>query len=497
MILDLASVTVLFATGACFAVASNARGALQAVLTVVSQAVLLPGVGWLLVVAHLPVNHGTLGFAVCALGVGALGWRLWRHRHESIGIRHHVAWAWLALAYVLTLVVASVARSFLLYKWSTDSLAYLNVTALLNNDTYVDTIYPLFLEERLVGVALLHLPGALSGEWFFHAATPLTFMAVAAMGAWAIWRVLSMRVRPAAALGAAAIFVLALAATNRLVFTGFYVNGHATVALAFIVICAGAWVLAEGLAGRELVPVMILAGAAAVVTRPDSIVALAVLLCAFATQSEIPRQTRALVLAGVGASAVAWQSYVVALWALHGPAMSMPAVVSWFIAVGVVAMAGLALLRWPARFQVWILATGEFGLWAVVALATALTTGLVKVSVLATWDNLIRNEGGWFPMLPLLPLIVGFAVVCLRRATTRPLRFAVTTFFPVMLLLGVARGSAYRVGAGDSLNRAWAHVVPTAVVLAVALIALGTARYVRTSRLVCLTDNAGSRDTHL
>lgn len=503
MIAELAVVTFLFAAGTCVALGSGTRGALQGVVALISQAVLLPGVGWLLVVAHLPVTVVTLGLAVGAVAVVACAWHYRRRTHRG-GPRLPLAWPWLAAAYVLTLATTVVVRELLLYKWSTDSLAYLNITALFNGGTYTDTIYPLFLEERLVGVALMHTPGALTGEWFFHAATPLTFLAVAAMGAWGLWRILGARIRPAVALAAAAVFVLALVATNRLIFTAFYINGHATVALAFIVLCAGAWVLAEGRAGSELVPVMVLAGVAAVVTRPDSIVALAVVLAAVATQAEIPRRLRAFLAGSIGVSAVVWQTYVVVLWAVHGPEMSVPAVVSLLLAVGVVVLAGVALLQWPSRYQVWLLAVAEVALWALLAVAAARTTGIVKVSVLATWDNIMHNEGGWFPMFPLLPLIVGCAVLLLRRTTTRPLRFAVTTFVPVMLILAVARDGAYRVGAGDSLNRAWAHIVPTAVVLAIALIALGTARFVRTSRLLHDMDDgaqkpggaASSRNTH-
>ena len=48
------------------------------------------------------------------------------------------------------------------------------------------------------------------------------------------------------------------------------------------------------------------------------------------------------------------------------------------------------------------------------------------------------------------------------------LRFPVTSFVPVALLLVYFRGNPYRIGVGNLLNRMWVHIVPLAILFVVA-----------------------------
>ncbi|WP_062070270.1 hypothetical protein [Demequina sediminicola] len=486
MILELTIVAVFFLAGAVVSYASGLRGATQAVGALVVASTLAPALGWLLIVLHLPVNlwvFGALGGAAVALAL------VWTTRRAAPGASNGhqrgagIAWGWLAGAAALSLIAAFTVRALLLFKWSTDSLTYINIGATLANDTYPDTIYPALLEDRVVGTPLLHEASALQQEFFLHAATPLTAGAIAAVCTWGLWRVVGRALATRAGIATAVVAVIALLVTNRLVFTSFYINGHATVALGVAVLAVGAWVLAERSTHTGWAVVMVIAGIATVVTRPDSIVLLAIVLLPIVTQREIPRAVRIWVPASIGVAAIAWQSYMVWIWHSYATSMSKAALISLAAAVGILVLAALAATPWITRWQVWILAAGEWGLWALLAAAALLTTGLVKASGEATWENTVGNAGGWFPMLPALGILIAAAFVLLRRTTTRPMRFVVTAFVPLMMLLAVARGAAYRVGTGDSLNRAWTHIVPVAIVLLIALLALGSQRLIRASRL--------------
>jgi len=84
-------------------------------------------------------------------------------------------------------------------------------------------------------------------------------------------------------------------------------------------------------------------------------------------------------------------------------------------------------------------------------------------SVYHTGRNLIAGEGRWGLSLVLLG-IMAFAALLLFRAPHQIfLRFPLTTFVPLALLLAYLRSGPYRSGYADSLNRMWMHVVPLAV----------------------------------
>ena len=77
--------------------------------------------------------------------------------------------------------------------------------------------------------------------------------------------------------------------------------------------------------------------------------------------------------------------------------------------------------------------------------------------------------GRWGASLVILGALVVVALA-VSRGKTAALRFPVTTFAPVALLLAYLRDEgAYRVGQYDSLNRMFIQVVPLAVLYVVAV----------------------------
>lgn len=273
-----------------------------------------------------------------------------------------------------------------------------------------------------------------------------------------------------------------VAVTNRMVFTSFYVNGHIIVALAYVMLAAGAWLLAERAAPRGAPAAMVIAASAAFVTRPDAIVALALVLGALALQAEIPARTRAATVLASGLAALVWSASVALEFRAAGAAVTTASLASIAAAVALCIAAALALVPLAARLQRYLLLAVEALLWAVVVVLAMRTEGVMGVSVQATWENVVGNAGGWYPMLPGVAALLGVAIVVLRMPRARVMRFAVTTFVPLGLILAAAREGAYRVGAGDSLNRSWSHVFALAVIVLAVLIVAGRPRWERRVR---------------
>jgi hypothetical protein len=91
---------------------------------------------------------------------------------------------------------------------------------------------------------------------------------------------------------------------------------------------------------------------------------------------------------------------------------------------------------------------------------------------MATEQNLLYGAGGWGFSLLILAVLVLVGVVVARGEAIHFLRFPVTSFVPLGFLLAYLRDLPFRVGAGDSLNRLWIHIVPLAMLFVVA--AFGT-----------------------
>jgi hypothetical protein len=114
------------------------------------------------------------------------------------------------------------------------------------------------------------------------------------------------------------------------------------------------------------------------------------------------------------------------------------------------------------------LIVAEAALWIALALAAIGNPGKLLESVNATGHNLLLNEGKWGYSLVILGLFVLFCAAAVRGGELMFLRFPVTSFIPLAFLFAYVRGEPYRIGAGDSLNRMWIHVVPLAVLFVIA-----------------------------
>ena len=115
----------------------------------------------------------------------------------------------------------------------------------------------------------------------------------------------------------------------------------------------------------------------------------------------------------------------------------------------------------------YILPVVETSLWMVLLAATLYNKKTFIISTIATTENIFMGVGFWgYSLIVLGALFVGG--LCLSNTPDRVfLRFPVTTFIPLGLILAFLRNAPYRVGAFDSFNRMFLHIVPLAILFVV------------------------------
>lgn len=275
-------------------------------------------------------------------------------------------------------------------------------------------------------------------------------------------------------LGGAAAAVLAT--TNRFVFSTFYVNSHVLIAcwvLVMVVLVRGLLVDPERPSGTADAWVVGLFGAGLALARAEGGMLAALVLLPLLVDGAVPVRVRRVPPLVVGATMVAWQGGVLLPRVLAGATAEASSVIGLLV-VGAGLLLVVPLLDVVARRVPRPLVLAHGLVWLAVVVLGLRELVVVKDSVFATWRN-VTGEGLWGGSLLLLAALVVVAVGTRRVRGEQAVVFPLATFVPFGLLLALLRGHAYRVGAGDSLNRMLLHVVPLAILL-VAVAAVGDAR---------------------
>jgi hypothetical protein len=416
------------------------------------------GIGLVQVVTNLPTWPAlTLALTVAI----PLGWWLLRWR-QGYDVRLPIPYAAAALAGLAVAVL--LLRAANLVKWHIDSFTYTMVGALLADDTYRAGVSPFLVTKRLLGVPVLHAPAQPAGEAYLRSITPLLAAATLGIVAWLFQRGLRDRLDRAALYGFTGAALLLLVSNNRFVFHTFYLNGHLLAAVQLLMIAGCGWLL-RSRDDPALRLIQLVAVPALIVTRPEGVLLAALALLPTVVSGRVPVRHRAAACAVLGVATLAWQASV--LWVHLDRDTEIPMHVYGAAAVGVLALAGIAALRF--RLPAALLWLTEAGLWLVLAGFAVRDPAVLVDSVNATVVNAARPTSAWGVSLVVLGLLVLAAM--LVTGTGRfagPLRFPVTTFPPVAFLLAYLReGGAFRIGQGDSFNRMLIEVVPLAVLFVV------------------------------
>jgi hypothetical protein len=448
----------------------------------------LPALGLLAgVAAYLAVGVAQVGLPyvptspVVTLAVtagGPVGWWLWRRRRgDDVG----VAWPWAAASLACLGAAVAALRASTLVTFHSDTFTYLLAARMLADGTYASDISRYLVTNRTLGVPLLHAPASLAGDYYLRSIAPLLAVATVAALVWlfqrGVARVPTLAAAPRTALAVAGVALLVT--NNRVVFNAFYLNGHLLhAALALLVVGTG-WLLVTGapVPRRVLTTLQLLAIPGLIVTRPEGLLVLVLALLP-TWFSDVPPRHRSATLAVAGVFGAGWYGFQI--WVYLDRGGDLP--------VSLLGPAALALLLIPASLvpRRWSPSTRQAvaALWAVEALLwLALLVAAVReprtlvASVYHTGRNLLAGEGRWGLSLALLAIMAFAALVLYRPPYQIFLRFPLTTFVPLALLLAYLRGGPYRSGYADSLNRMWMHVVPLVVLYVI--VAAGHGRRTR------------------
>jgi hypothetical protein len=405
---------------------------------------------------------------------GVVWWLLWRR-----GGLAPFPWAIAGVALVAGAAIVVVARVAHFTEWTYDSLRYLTVGGLLAGGSYDSAVSEVMLEKRLLAVGIIHAPANLDGGAALASATPLLAMSLLGLVIWFIQRGTSVALGNRAALYWGVLGAAVILTINRMVFAALYINGHILVAAAVLVVATGGWIIVTGpqRLHRPLLLGMALGTASAVVARPDAVALFAVLLIPILLTPTVHPSLRAAPLASLGLATVAW--YAFSIYRHHEIGVEPSSATKGFLVLGVLSLAAVPLLYWQFLTRNRKLFRGivEGVVWLSSVAVCVRAPQVVWMSVEATWQNVVMGAGGWSLSLVFLGGALVAAIAAFRLPGAESMRYAVTTFFPLVIVFVVARGPAYRVGGGDSLNRSWTHIVAPAVVLLIATVAAGASRF--------------------
>lgn len=482
MIPELLAVGAMALGGCALMRAAGLRGWGVVPLGFLAGACLFVTIGLLQVALFLPT---TPAVTIALTAAGPVAWWLvrWRRGHDVL--------VSLPIAGLVAVVLAATVwllRMSDLMKFHTDSIHYLMSGWLLAEGTYrADASAELFTKRGL-GVPYLHAAANLDGsELYLRSVTPLLAVATLAAIVWFFAEAARGQISRGRLAAFAGLGLFALVTTNRYVFNAFYLNGHLFAAAQLLLIVGAGWLLARPADGlgqtgpasgwdrrRALELLQLLALPALVVTRAEGFVLAAVALLPTLLSPAVSLSHRRRAIAIFGAACVAWNGFltVVALirdWGVSGE-------YAGGLAAGLLALAAAfvplwsRLDQWPVR-MLWV---AEGALWLVVlAFAVRRPTVLID-SARATYVNLFHDQGLWGYSMVALSAVVAIALVLYPFRDQVQLRFPLTTFVPLAIVLAYVREGAYRVGPGDSLARMLIQYVPLAMLITI--VAFATSR---------------------
>jgi hypothetical protein len=473
--IEFVSVYAMFIGGCALLRVVGIRGWALPFLGLLAGVATYVAVGVAQVVVPFVPTSPVITLAVTAVGPAA--WWLWHWRR---GGDVHVAPPWAAAGLAGLGAAVGGFRLAGLVTYHTDSFTYLMAARMLADDTYKSDISRSLVTNRTLGVPLLHAPANLAGEFYLVAITPV--LAVATVGA-LVWLFRRGVARPAAVATASrtALVVLGVAllvTNNRVVFNAFYLNGHLLQAALVLLVVGSGWLLVTDapVPRRAVATLQLIAIPGLIVTRPEGLL-IAVLALLPTWVSGVPARHRSLTLAVAGVFGTGWYAFQIWVYLDRGGGLPISLVGPALLAV-VLLPASLVPTRWSpsTRQTVVALWTAEAMLWSALLVAAVRDPRTLYVSVYHTGRNLVGGEGRWGLSLVLLGCMAVAALLMFRPPHQIFLRFPLTTFVPLALLLAYLRGGPYRSGYGDSLNRMWMHVVPLAVLYVIVAAAMGRGR---------------------
>ena len=364
-----------------------------------------------------------------------------------------------------------------LVNWHTDTFFNIESAALISQGQFEEARFA-GLTKRLTAIPVIHSLASLSGEYYLRAFAPLLSLSTIVSLLWVFVKGTARKVKTVPALLYGAGAVLLLVTNSRYIFNSFYVNGHLLFAALLIIIVGAAWLLASrtNLPRSGLVAIQTVAASALVFVRPEAAIFAGLALLPMLVSKHIQFKHKAIPLAALGISTIAWQAFVLSRYIDAGS--SIPDDVYAMLVYGAILLVAIPFLklRLIQNYSQYVLGIAEIGLWVSLVFFTISDPLNLTKSLNAMFYNFVMGSGSWGWSLIMLAALFGVVLLFKRFSQQVYIRFAITTFLPMSLILGYLRGGGYRVGDGDSFNRMMIHIVPVTVLFIVLAAALGENR---------------------
>ncbi|MBU1250001.1 MAG: hypothetical protein KJ659_06110 [Actinobacteria bacterium] len=355
-----------------------------------------------------------------------------------------------------------------LVTWHTDSFFNIESSMLLADNNYA-WVSGGGAAKRQIAIPLVHAMSIQAGGGaYVESFAPLVSLSVVAL-VWTLLRAALSSRGTTIALAAAASGVLLLLTNNRFVFHAFYVNGHLFFASMLLIAVGLLWAhearFNVGCSGWTAISVAAVVFPALVVTRPEGALVLAMVVIVVWTL-RLRARHKTLLTVVAGASTALWHAHLTLIPLVDG---GRPPVSSYGLLIlgAAVSIAPVVLTRLPPTVMPRALVVVEVGLWIALGLFALVDYEVLLRSGYATIVNLLLGEGGWGLSLVALGLVGLLLLWFTRGSDDLVIRFVITSFVPIALLLAYLRDGAYRIGDGDSLNRMWMQLLPLMIIFVV------------------------------
>jgi len=431
----------------------------------------MPGLGFIIGIALMVVFGviqlvtGMPTYSILTLSLTFLiPFILWvRHYERGRDVSIHVMPAVLVMAAVFAAVIFF--RGANLLKESPDSFRYVQVGSLLEGLIIHSAQAIRFLHQQFA-VPMMHAPANIANEFYFRSITPILALATILVFSWFCQNGLRTVIRNWWMASTITLAATLLLLTNRsFIFHAFYIHSHMIYAAFMLIIGGCSWLYARDtkLPKQGLIIAICLAASAMIVTRAEASLHAWFVLLPVLASSKFPVKHKVLVLLVLALSIASWNGFIWSKYASAEETVPSSATNMFWLSVAAVMLMPVMFLDLFNRISKYILLLAESALWLALLISAVKDPQTFFMNYNATVANLIGGKGLWgYSFIILGILFVG--TLFLSNAPDRVfLRFPVTTFIPLGLLLGILRGFPYHAGFGDSLNRMFLHIVPLAV----------------------------------
>jgi hypothetical protein len=416
--------------------------------------------GFITVITGLSTRPGVV---LCAALVIAAGFFAIRR-----GWQYKRVWKTLAASIASLLPLVVLFQEANLVSWNVDSFRYLTSAGLLANDHY-ELAESALLEKRLLSGPVVHSMAQTYGATYLQAFSPALSLALVGVLAWTVQQAGKRSYASAYVSLVVGLTVLLFVTNNRMVFNAFFISNHLIFGVALVCVCSASYMMIRGSSPstESLFAVLLLAVPVLIVSRAEGFIAAGLALLPLVLDVGLSVKRRLLVLLTYGSATFLWFGYVfLAAETSVNQALGEDAVTSAApMAAGLVVLASAPVLPWSrlVKLRRLLLPMIEVGLWCALAAFVVQDPEILNDTLQPSFENVVQGAGGWGYSLIVLSLLVVIALLTSRGAALVALRFPLTSFIPVLVLVAYFREGGYRVGEGDSLNRMLMQFVPLAV----------------------------------